>query len=72
MQRSNYSDSDYFVAIPLETEDHAITVEVVHEMVQVAILGPVSIVRMTFTRAEACDPAYRMIEATQRIAEEGR
>jgi hypothetical protein len=43
----------YFATVPLETEDHAASIEVVDRMVQLAILGPAVTTRTTFTRAEA-------------------
>jgi hypothetical protein len=64
-------DGDYFATVALETEDHAAAVEVVDRMVQFALLSPVTTTRVTFTRAEARDVAYSMIEATQRMIEEG-
>lgn len=63
-------DGDYFAAVPLETEDHAASVEVAAEMVLVRVLGPVVTVGLTFTRAGAREVAYRVIEASQRITEE--
>jgi hypothetical protein len=44
---------DFFVAIPLETEDYAATVEVADSMVRLAFLGPVITTTATLTRREA-------------------
>jgi hypothetical protein len=57
----------YFRAVALEAEDHAATVEVAAGMVQLALLGPTTIVRATFTYDEARVIAYSMIEASQLV-----
>jgi hypothetical protein len=61
---------EFFTAIPLETQDHAATIEVADGMIQLALLGPVTITRATFTRGEARDVALAVIHATQQINEE--
>jgi prolyl-tRNA editing enzyme YbaK/EbsC (Cys-tRNA(Pro) deacylase) len=61
---------EFFVAIPLETQDHAATVEVAAGMVQLAIRGPVAITRTVLTRAEARDVVLAVIHASQQIDDE--
>jgi hypothetical protein len=61
---------DYFVALPLEASEHAFTVEVVADAVQLAFLGPVTVTRATFTRREARDVALALIGRSQQIVEE--
>jgi hypothetical protein len=52
--------------------DYFASVEVVADMVQVVVFGPVSTTTTTLTRGEARDLAYRMVEASQWITEEDR
>jgi hypothetical protein len=61
---------EFFVAVPLETEDHAATVEVAIKMVQVQFLGPVNCITTTLTRREAQAVALAMIDASHQTKEE--
>jgi hypothetical protein len=61
---------EFFVAIPLETQDHAATVEVAAGMVQLALLGPITTTRATFTRGEARSVALAVIHTTQQITDD--
>jgi hypothetical protein len=61
---------DFFVAVPLKTEDHAATVEVVIKMVRLAFLGPVTTHTTTLTRGEARSVALAVMDASQQIEEE--
>ena len=54
-----------FTAVPLETEDHAATVEAAVGMVRLAILGPITTTKATLTRHEARTVAQAMITASQ-------
>jgi hypothetical protein len=60
----------YFVARAFEAPEHAFTIEVVADAIQVAFLGPVATTRLTLTRAETRDVACHMMEASQQIDEE--
>jgi hypothetical protein len=61
---------DFFVAVPLETEDHAATVEVAIKMVRLAFLGPVTTHTTSLTRGEARSVALAVMDASQQIEDE--
>jgi hypothetical protein len=62
----------YFAAVPLETEDHAATVEVAAGMVLLKVLGPVTTQSVAFARGEARTTGVAVIDASQHIEEETR
>jgi hypothetical protein len=70
MAEQNRTDGGFYVAIPLEDEGVAASVEVVEGIVQLIVIGPVVTTTATFTRTECRDVAYRMVEASQQIFEE--
>ncbi len=70
MDAQDRNRGDFFVAVPLETEDHAATVEVAAGMVRLAILGPVTTGTATLACAEARAVALAMIDASQQIDKE--
>jgi hypothetical protein len=72
MSTADPNGDSYYTAVPLEDEGAATAVEVVEGMVQLVIFGPVVTATATFTRAECRDVAYRLVEASQSIWEEGR
>jgi hypothetical protein len=61
---------DYFVARPLEASKHAFIVELSPTLSGWRSSVRFAVTRMTFTRAEARDVAYHVIEVSQQIDEE--
>jgi hypothetical protein len=61
------NSGDGFSVVPLEADEHTATVDVQDAMVQVGVLGPVTVTRITLTRREARAVALAMVEASQAI-----
>ena len=70
MDAQDRNRGDFFVAVPLETEDHAATIEVAVEMVRLAFLGPVTTHTATLTRGEARSVALAVMDASHQTKEE--